>query len=202
MLHVTQWLNCLRKTRLAKQWFILIITLLLSSCLSGVWTGASLVYDRHNIVDKVSDFQLSQQMHRVLVSNREFEIANQHVETTVFNGDILLLGSVDNLQSYENIDKVVATVQGYRRLFNYIKISPPHPRSLFIDSWLTARMRASILANSSINPKIFKIVTSHRVIYILGDVPEEQGKIVLAIARNLPDVLGIESLLRYYSFKS
>ncbi|WP_028372476.1 BON domain-containing protein [Legionella lansingensis] len=174
-----------------------ISVMLLTGCLSNVWTGAMLVYDRHNVYKKVNDYQLSANAHHELFEDNLFEQEGCALEVAIFNGDILLAGHVPTLKLREEAIKRISKLSGYRRIFNQIDIrhDPSHNVE---DTWITTKIRSKIFADSSIDPKIFKIVTADRIVYLMGDVTPEQGRRVIDIARNTSGVIRVVKLLQYY----
>ncbi|ASQ44597.1 BON domain-containing protein [Legionella clemsonensis] len=181
-----------------KVFFVLLLSNLLSGCLSNVWTGAMLVYDRHNVYKKVSDYTLSANVHHELFGpDRLLEQKGCAIDVAVFNGDILLAGHVPTLELREAAIARVSKVTGYRRLFNQIDIANVG-RGSVQDSWITAKIRSRIFADSSIDPNAFKVVTSDRIVYLMGDVTPEQAERVITIARTTRGVVRVVKLLKYY----
>ena len=84
---------------------------------------------------------------------------------------------------YEELQRRLAKVKGYRRLFNQVGISPSASNSVQ-DSWITTKIRSQIFADGSIDPNAFKVVTSDKVVYLMGDVHREQAGKVINIARH------------------
>ena len=66
------------------------------------------------------------------------------------------------------------------------------------DSLITAKIRSQIVADSEINPRAFKVVTSDGVVYLMGDVIPTQADWVVEIARNTAGVLTVVKLFKYY----
>ncbi|MBA2652930.1 MAG: BON domain-containing protein [Tatlockia sp.] len=170
---------------------------LLTGCLANIWTGANLVYDRHNIYKKISDFQLSANASQALYQDDRLRCEDCSIDLAIFNGDILLAGHVPTNELRQEAKERVAALTGYRRLFNQIDISSL-PKNNVEDSWITAKIRASIVANSEIDPHVFKVITSDRIVYLMGDVRPKQAAKVIDIARNSAKVLRVVKLLKYY----
>ncbi|CEK12224.1 BON domain-containing protein [Legionella hackeliae] len=178
--------------------FILLLSNLLTGCLSNAWTGAMLVYDRHNVYKKVSDYQLSANVHHELyAADRLLEQKGCVIDIAVFNGDILLAGHVPSLELRDAAIARVSKVSGYRRLFNQLDIDSHRSRTVQ-DSWITAKIRSRIFADSAIDPNVFKVVTSDSIVYLMGDVTPEQAARVISIARNTHGVIRVVKLLKYY----
>lgn len=177
---------------------ILISTLLLSSCLSEVWTGANLVYDRHNLYKKLNDFQLSGNVNQALFHDKTFKQGDCNIDVAIFNRDVLLVGEVPTEALRQEAYARVSAVAGKRRLFNQLAVGEI-PDDLAQDSWITAKIRSQIFADSDIDPHRFKVVTFARIVYLMGDVDPEQAKRVIYIARQCNGVKRVVKLLKYYN---
>ncbi len=175
-------------------------TLFLSGCLSNVWTGANLVYDRHATYHKLTDFQMGANANRALYKDREFKQDGIFLELAVFNRDILLTGIVptEALRN-EACDRVKAATPGRRRLFNQVAVGTPGPDFSVQDAWITAKIRSRIVADADIDPEAFKIVTSDRIVYLMGDVIPEQANKVILFARESEGVRRVVKLFKYYN---
>ena len=67
------------------------------------------------------------------------------------------------------------------------------------DDWISASIRAKIIADSSINPKDFNIITSSQVVYLMGDVIPAEADRVIQIARQCAGVKRVVKLFKYYN---
>jgi osmotically-inducible protein OsmY len=169
---------------------------LLSSCIGSLWTGASFVYDRHDVYKQFGDFNLSANASRALYKDKLFKCATCTIDLAVFNNDILLAGHVPNASLRKEAQRRVM-LPGYRRLFNQLAINQSLPNTVE-DSWITTKVRSKILQNADIDPDQFKIVTADQIVYIMGDVIPSQARKVIDIARSTRGVKRVVKLLRYY----
>lgn len=174
-----------------------VMCVLLNACVSDVWTGVSLVYDRHNLYLKVNDFQLAAAISRVLYRDKIFKRPDCSIEIAVFNLDVLIVGHVPTVSLQQEAESRIRAIPGIRRLFNQLDLGHKQKNPL-LDSWITTNIRGQILANSSIDPHHFKVVTSDQVVYIMGDALPEQAQIVIDYARRCRGVIRVVKLLRYY----
>ena len=177
---------------------LVLCSAVLTGCLSDVWTGATLVYDRHNIYKKISDFQLAANVNRALYKDALFKCTDCSIEVAVFNGDILLVGHVPTKALRAQIQSRMATISDYRRLF--IQVAVGHLQdNLLDDGWITAKIRSGIFADAEIDPHSFKVVTSERVVYLMGDVIPSEALRVIRIARETEGVKRVVKLFKYYN---
>lgn len=178
--------------------FLILYCTLLTSCISNVWTGASMVYDRHNIYKKLSDCRLSISANRALYKDDVLKCSNCLIDTTVFKSDILLSGHVPTNDLRQEARSRVAEVQGYRRIFNQIGTQQLNDTSLQ-DNWITTKIRAGIFADSEIDPHSFKVVTTDQIVYLMGDVIPSEAERVIRIARQCAGVKRVVRLFKYYN---
>jgi osmotically-inducible protein OsmY len=179
---------------------VLVLSLGLSSCIGTLWTGANTVYDRHHLYKKISDLNLVMQINKVLAVNRTFNIPECVIDIAVFNGDILLAGHVPTMDLFDELNLRLNRLTGYRRLYNEVIIKQAASSGIQ-DSWITAKIRSQIVADSSIDPNAFKIITSDRVVYLMGDVRPEQAEKVIKIARLTRGVVRVVKLFRYFTYQ-
>ena len=179
--------------------FILFMSLCLSGCfgLSGAWTGASLIYDRHNVYKKMDDFQLVAQARHAIYQDKVFKRDDSTLDLAAFNGDLLLVGHVATDAMRDEAYARVKKLGGYRRLFNQVAVGHPED-STAEDAWITAKICSQMITDSSLDPGQFKIITSGRVVYLMGDVPIKDAASVIEIARQTSGVLRVVKLLKYY----
>ena len=170
---------------------------LMTGCFGTVVTGMGMVYDRHNIYKKISDFQLGADVRRALYKDKTLKCKNCYIDIETFNQDLLVAGHVPTQRLREVAEKRVKTVTGFRRVFIHLSVNKERSPSLE-DSWITAKIRSGILADASINPKKFLVTTSDGVVYLMGDVQPVQAKKVIQIARTTSGVRRVVKMFRYY----
>lgn len=176
---------------------IFLLVALLSGCIADVWTGANLIYDRHNIYIKANDFQLTANISRTLYRDKTFKRPDCTIEIAVFNGDVLMVGHVPTEALRKEAEARIQAIPGIERFFNQLQCSHEDENPL-LDSWITTTIRSQILADSSIDPHHFKIVTSDQIVYIMGRAMPDQAQKVIDDARRCRGVKRVVKLLKYY----
>jgi osmotically-inducible protein OsmY len=173
---------------------IILMGALLAGCVDTVWTGATLVYDRHSVYSSLNDCKLAMKGGHSLSRDKSFTPPASVLDLAVFHGDILLAGRVPTEELRQLATDRVKDLSGYRAIYNQIEVTDDQTSS-FADSWITTKIRSRIFADSSIAPKDFKIVTVNGLVYLMGDVGEAQAERVVAIARDTDRVRRVVSLL-------
>ena len=180
-------------------WLITAFCLLLTGCVSNVFTGANLIYDRHNVYLKINDIQLTSFSNRTLFRDKVFKCPSCMMSVMVFNRDILLVGTVPTHALRMEASKRLNKLPDHRRIFNQLYINSPSPNALR-DSWITFSIHSYILSNANIDPHAFKILTWGGVVYLMGDVMPEQAKPVIDYAKGCSGVVRVVNFFRYYKF--
>ncbi|KTC84714.1 MULTISPECIES: BON domain-containing protein [Legionella] len=170
---------------------------LLGGCYSELWTGATMVYDRHNVYKKIDDYQLGAEAGHALYDDQLFKQQGCSIDLAVFNGDILLAGHLPTVKLRQEAIRRISALKGYRRVINQLDISK-QPSSTIEDSWITTKIRSQIFADADIDPRVFKIITSDHIVYLMGDVKPRQALRVIDIARNTEGVERVVKLFKYY----
>lgn len=184
----------------AKWIFLGWMSLFLSGCAdlsSGIWTGAMLVYDRHNVYKKLTDYQIGADANRALFHDKRFKCDGCAIDLAVFHRDVLLTGHVPTRALRKEANARVAAILGIRKQYNQLAISSGFDNTVQ-DAWITAKIRSQVIADAKIEPRQFKVVTADRIVYLMGDVMPEQGARVIQVARQTEGVRRVVKLFNYY----
>lgn len=174
---------------------------LLCGCISNIWTGANLVYDRHDVYKKLNDYHLLVAANHSLYADKRLKCDYCVLDVVTFNGDILVAGHLPTTELIEEARLRLFQVQGYRRLYIKIGLSQTKANTLQ-DSWITTKIRSQIFADDSIDPNAFKIVTSDNIVYLMGDVKRDEAQTVINIARYTAGVKRVVTLLKYFTYQA
>lgn len=174
---------------------------LLSGCVGSLWTGATMVYDRHNLYKKLNDYHLTVDTTNALYNDNQLKCQSCSIDIAAFNGDVLVAGHLPTVELYELAAIRLSKVIGYRRIFNQLKIKNMTVDPLQ-DLWITTKIRSQIFADDTIDPKAFKVITIDRIVYLMGDVKPEEAEKVIWISRHTHNVEQVVKILKYYRFES
>ena len=182
---------------------VIIFSILLSACIGNFFTGANLVYDRHHVYKKANDIKLAAQVGHALKLEPSLNCpSNKCFEIAIFHGDVLLLGTVQTDEQKQKASNIVKNLANLRHLYNYINVNPNANYDInWQDSIITTQIRSQIMANSDIDPAPFKVVSYENVVYLMGDVMDDQEVLIKDIARNAKDVVKVVNLLHVYMLK-
>ncbi len=144
---------------------------LLSACASAVVGGAAAVgvaaVQERSVGNAVDDVTISVDINRRLLERSEKLFTNVGVE--VVEGRVLLTGSVEKPEDRVEAAKIAWQAKGVREVLNEIQVTD---QSGIInaakDAWITAQLRAALLADKDVLDINYSIETVNGVIYLIG----------------------------------
>jgi osmotically-inducible protein OsmY len=121
-----------------------------------------------------------------------------HVSITSFNRSALLTGEVPDARSREEVEKIVLAVPNVRGVTNEIQVAGISSLgSRGKDSFITARVKARFVDARKFNPVHVKVVTEAAVVYLLGQVSEQEAADAVELARTTGGVRRVVKIFEY-----
>ena len=168
----------------------------LSACVplvvGGAAVGAGLVAtDR-----RTSGAQLDHHGHARRAAARLREIANDqmYVSVTSFNRQMLLTGTVANEADRRRVEAAVQGIDNVRSVVNEVQVG--EARSFQVrsnDTFITGKVKASLLDAKDLFANSFKIVTDSGVVYLMGLATRREIDRATDITRG---VSGVQKVVR------
>ncbi len=123
-------------------------------------------------------------------------LAGANVEVTVFNGIVLLLGQVPTQDMKDQLATQVSQIKGVVIVYNQLSVGPNVTFSRFADdAWITSKVKTNMVGQ--VNPLHFKVVTQEGVVYLLGQVTEDEGNQAAQIAAQTSGVVKVVKIFNY-----
>lgn len=120
---------------------------------------------------------------------------------TVFEGRVLIVGSVQTPDYRDSAIRFAWQVKGVRQVINEIRIEPAGGIGGYTkDAWIGARLRTRLLTDGEIQSRNYKFETNKGTIYLIG-VARDQEELnrVINHARNISYVRDVVSYVRLRS---
>jgi len=126
------------------------------------------------------------------------ELERAHINISSYNRVVLLTGQVPSPEARSLAAKVANSYRGVRLVHNDISVSGP---TSFIartnDAWLSAKVKTKLMAHEEIKSSSIKVVTENGVVYLMGLISREKGKIAIQIASETGGAVRVVSALEY-----
>lgn len=167
----------------------------------GAATGAAaiaVIYDHRTLTNVFNDTKMANEIHakfRLFPGLR----TDSHIEVTVFNRIVLLTGETPSLQLKQQAEALAKSVPNVKRVYNQISIEgPTSTLTRTSDSWITAKIKAQMLAAENLRSGSIKVLTENGVVYLMGNVTRKQADIAVNIARQ---VTGVQKVIKIFQYK-
>ena len=169
----------------------------LSACaplvVGGAVVGTMMAVDRRTTGTQVEDEGIE-----LRSANRLSELLGDrgHVNVTSFNRQVLLTGEVPSAKDRQRVEQVVLGVENVRSVVNDLAVMPPSSlgqRSN--DTFITGKVRASLVDAKDLSASAFKVVTERNVVYLMGRVTQREAQRATEIARG---VSGVSKVVRVF----
>ncbi|UCU99634.1 BON domain-containing protein [Acidovorax radicis] len=162
----------------------------LSACapliVGGAVMGGVMAVDRRTAGTQIEDEGIE-----LRAANRIRETLGDraHVNITSYNRQALLTGEVPSALDREKVEKIMAQVDNTRSVVNDLAVMPPSSLSQrSTDTFITGKVRASLVDANDISANSFKVVTERNVVYLMGRVSQREAQRATEIARGVSNV--------------
>ncbi|MCH8538330.1 MAG: divisome-associated lipoprotein YraP [Alkalimonas sp.] len=164
---------------------------LLQGCAAAVIAGGATAVvsaqDRRTIGYQIDDKGIS------LRANQQFAEAGLNeqgrINVVSYNGVVLLTGQVESEAARQQAGRIARDLQSVRDMHNQIRVGSPISLSTRSrDSWITARVKSSLLADSDISGMNIKVVTEDGEVFLMGIASALEADKAVEIARHVDGV--------------
>jgi osmotically-inducible protein OsmY len=169
----------------------------LSACapliIGGAVVGGVMAVDRRTAGTQVEDEGIE-----LRASNRIRETLGDraHVNVTSYNRQVLLTGEVLSAQDRQSVEQMVSAVENVRSVVNDLAVMPITSLSQRSnDTFITGKVRASLVDAQDISANSFKVVTERNIVYLMGRVSQREANRATDIARG---VTGVSKVVRVF----
>ena len=122
------------------------------------------------------------------------------VSVTSYNRQVLLTGEVPNAQDKQLVEQVVLKVENVRTIVNEIGIlDSPSLTQRSSDTFITGRVKASMVDAQNLFANAFKVVTERGTVYLMGRVTQREAERATDIARSTSGVQKVVRVLEIIS---
>lgn len=179
----------------------LIITLLalttLYGCTTPVLMAGGSAGDRRTTGTVVEDNSIELKAQEAIYTDDRLK-KQVHVTVTSYNGIVLLTGEAPTAEMRDAVAGHVQQIPKVRQILNEITIAPPASLSdRSQDSWITTKVKARLIGNKEVAGLTIKVVTEHRIVYLLGMVTQAEGEAATRLAREVEGVGQIVKMFEY-----
>ena len=187
----------------------ILILLTLSACLGaglsacaplvvgGAMVGSLMATDRRTAGTQVEDEGIELRAGSRIRDNLGDRV---RVSVTSYNRQVLLTGEAPNAQDKQLVEQVVSKVENVRAIVNEIGIlDSPSLTQRSSDTFITGRVKASMVDAQNLFANAFKVVTERGTVYLMGRVTQREAERATDIARSTSGVQKVVRVLEIIS---
>lgn len=159
----------------------------------GVAMGSLMAVDRRTAGTQVEDEGIElRALNRIHAEQGD----RVHINYTSYNRQLLLTGEVPSEEIRLSVERSAGAVGNVRSVVNDLAVMPK--TSLVQrsgDTFITGKVRASLVDAKDISASAFKVVTERNVVYLMGLVTEREAARATSIARGVD---GVRKVVRVF----
>ncbi len=162
---------------------------LLSGCgttllVAGAAAGSTLLYDQRSTHTMIDDLKLAPYAKKILSKDPDLR-GQSDLQFHSYNHTLLITGQVSSQALQTRLTQLASEIKGVKILSNQTRITQHHEHhDAAKDTWISAKAKTKLLAQSGVPSNQFKIVTTDQIIYVLGLAsPGKTKKVVQSLAK-------------------
>ena len=181
---------------------VMISCLSLTGCLpaafvAGATASGTVVSDGRDMKTQFNDTTMGHSVRQALYLNKHIK-KDALISVSAFNGTVLLTGRARSEELRELATTITESVANVRRVHNEIVVANKTTfKEAANDTWLTTKIKSSLLAERGLNSALIKVVTNNRTAYLLGLLSRDQGDVAANVTRRVPGVKKVVKLFEY-----
>lgn len=123
---------------------------------------------------------------------------NGSISVTSYNGVVLLTGEVISPGLKQRASAIAHDTPQVRMVVNELELAEPDSVGDYAkDSWITTKVKSKLLGDDIVPGNKVKVVTDKRVVYLMGLISREQGRVAAELARQTDGVRKVVKLFEY-----
>jgi len=178
----------------------LLVGALLQGCaavlVGGAATGAATLHDRRTPGAVLDDQRIEVAAYNIKTQHKDI-LDGTKIAVTSYNGWVLISGTSTSAQLSQRYADLVTQIQGVRQIFNEVLAGTDHQLwDSTQDAYITSKVKLALfkVGTKGFDPTRVKVVTSNRVVYLMGLVTAEEGMAAGEAARHIGGVVRVVKL--------
>lgn len=164
---------------------------------AGGATAVVVVQDRRSVGAQIDDETIETRAGAAIAGEPRLK-DRVHINTTSFNGIVLLTGEAQDSEARDLVLAQVRTVPNVRRIVNEIHIGAPSSFSArSADTWLTTKVRGRLSGVEGLESRQIKVVSESSVVYLMGLVNHDEAERASEATRAVD---GVERVVRVFEY--
>lgn len=176
---------------------LIIVSTMLQACVAGaIFTSAEAaktVAQQRSVGSRIDDNGIALRINDAFIQN-DIDNLFADVSTTIFEGRVMLTGTVKELRHKERAGELAWAVPGIVEVINEIEVTQIDLVDYSKDVWLANAVRSKLLLTKGIASSNYAISCVNRTVYLLGVARDEtELQNAIEVARRIKGVKQVVS---------
>lgn len=164
---------------------------------AGAATGAAVAYDRRTPGTFIDDGLIEMKARGKIQEDEELW-KYAHINVTSYNNIVLLTGEAPSEALRQRAAESVRQIQKVRKVHNEIVVAAPSSMlSRSGDTWITGKVKTSLLNAEGVDAARIKVVTENGVVYLMGLVTPQEAEAATEVTRKVNGVQKVVKIFEY-----
>ncbi len=169
----------------------------LAGCMNVATSGAQAVYNHQSITKSINDQMTTFHVYQAL-DDKSGAFKGANISVATYNQEVLITGQVPHEWQKAKLEKIVRNLPDVKHIYNLVTISTPSSALTRIsDAWLTAKVKAKLIASADLDATQIKVMTENGTVYLMGIILPEEADAAVDIARTTDGVQGVVKVFSY-----
>ena len=121
-----------------------------------------------------------------------------HINVISYNSYVLIVGQVPSQELKDKASEVVREIRRVRRIYNELEVAGNISMlTRSSDTWITSKVKSSLLASSETEGNRVKVVTENSVVYLMGLATQAEADRIVDTASGSYGVRKVVRLFEY-----
>ncbi|MBI5447231.1 MAG: BON domain-containing protein [Gammaproteobacteria bacterium] len=175
----------------------------LSACSSAMLAtssaGSTLNQQGRSFSSNVSDQTITYKATKAINDDPALAKSSRIVVVT-FERNVLLTGETPTEQLKQQAEALVKRTPHIRHIYNDISVQPPlSTYEQGNDGIITGNIKTRMFTTTNLRGRNIKVITENDVVYLMGSVSQQEGRVAAEVARNSAGVKKVVKLFEYTS---
>jgi len=180
-----------------KTGIVFLLSVGLVGCMNVATTGAQAFYNHHNIQKSINDQMTTFHVYQA-VNDGQGEFKGSNISVATLNNEVLIAGQVPHAWQKAKLDQLVRGMSKVQHVYNMITVSNPSSQlTRMSDAWLTAKVKAKLIASFDVDASQIKVMTENGMVYLMGVLRREEAQAAVDVVRTTAGVQGVVKVFSY-----
>ncbi len=169
----------------------------LTGCMNVATTSAQAIYNQHSLRKSLNDQYITMQAFQA-IHHKTTQFADANITISTYNGDMLLAGQVPMAWQREKLDQIAKSIPDVKEVHNLVTVSSPSSAlTRMSDAWITAKVKAKLIASSDLDATQVKVITENGTVYLMGILPPDEAQAAVDLAS---ETAGVQSVVKVFYY--